>query len=243
MAFKDNLKNLSKDIQEIAYLVEKLQNNSHLSEIETDLLKHKLQLIYAEVLKLENTGYEQVSAGVNEETRPVQNEKPEPEFPEIIPLSKEEIHREKEAIPEARLPEPKSEPAHKEPLPGSGQQGRTAKIENAVLGDLFRDKQQFRNESLRNKEEIKDLSSMLQEQPIPDIVSAIGINERFMFIRELFNGDQSLYTSTIERLNSVSSEKEAREFISREFNWDLDQGAAKNLLDLTRRKLKNKDNG
>jgi len=242
MALKDNLKNLSKDIQEIAFLVEKFQNNSHLTKIETDLLKHKLQQLYGAVLKLENSRDEEIKVNKNDLDSPVE---PTPTSEkEVINKPIETIQDEKEVSP-SQPTSPEIESADKEPLLESRdlKNNHSATTDHQVLGDLLNEQHSFRNELLRNKEEIKDLSAKLQEKPISDISSAIGINERFMFIRELFNGDQALYTETIEALNGVASEEEARKLMSEKFDWNLNQGSAKDLLYLTQRKLKNKDNG
>ncbi len=57
------------------------------------------------------------------------------------------------------------------------------------------------NESLRQQVSSKDLSSKLTSQPISDIGGAMGLNEKFSFIQELFNNDPDKFTETINTLN------------------------------------------
>ncbi len=264
MTLAEKLKNLSKDIQEIAFLVEKLQNNSRLREIEIDLLKEKLQDAYSSVLHLEIVQTAENKNG--KKPAAIAEEKPEPESglqeEHSIPENRSEegetkqeetteimeeapvISSEAEGGEKAKSINPREEMKEKEPATElHKEQISPEKNGSAVIGDLFRDKQKFRNESLRNPEELNDISSRMQQTAISDISSAIGINERFMFIRELFNGDQTTYSKTIDRLNTVASEEEARHILSDELGGKLDKGPANELLDLVRRKLKNGGNG
>ena len=137
MALKDNLKKLSKDIQEIAFLVEKLQNNSHLTEIETDLLRQKLQLVYASVLKLETPGQEE-SPG--EKPAPEAQEAPPPAEKETIISEREETPMEETRVQVERHLVHEPESGHEDPLVGSGHQApeKPATNKNTVLGDLDR---------------------------------------------------------------------------------------------------------
>jgi len=78
-----------------------------------------------------------------------------------------------------------------------------------IVADHLQNGQNFRNESLRQQVSSKDLSSRLKSQPIPDIGAAIGLNEKFSFIRELFNNDPDKFTETINILNRASNFNEA----------------------------------
>jgi hypothetical protein len=82
----------------------------------------------------------------------------------------------------------------------------------------------------------KDSESISQGKPIADLMSAIGLNDRFTFIRELFDNDQKVFESTISELNSATSFNDAYNYMTRQFNWDMDGEAVQLLLDIIRRK-------
>jgi hypothetical protein len=48
-------------------------------------------------------------------------------------------------------------------------------------------------------------------KPLADIKAAIGINEKFLFINELFGGSMQEYTQAIQELNQARSLEEALE--------------------------------
>lgn len=75
------------------------------------------------------------------------------------------------------------------------------------------------NESLReNKTEI---SEKLFDTPIRDLKKAISINERYVFINELFNGDEAMYERSIKTINGFSIYPEAEYWIRRELKLKL----------------------
>ena len=49
-----------------------------------------------------------------------------------------------------------------------------------------------------------ELSDALQEVPVKDLKKAIGVNDRFLFINELFRGDEVMYERSIKTINSFS---------------------------------------
>jgi hypothetical protein len=65
----------------------------------------------------------------------------------------------------------------------------TKKEGKATIGDKFQNNEKnFVNENLGKNKENKDLTSRLQSKPITDLRASIGINEKFLFIKELFKG-------------------------------------------------------
>jgi len=61
-----------------------------------------------------------------------------------------------------------------------------------------------------------DLGDSLLETPIRDLKKAIGINDRFLYINELFRGDEAAYERSIKTINSFSILPEAEYWIQRE---------------------------
>lgn len=75
-----------------------------------------------------------------------------------------------------------------------------------------------------------------QAKPVTTISSAIGINDRFTFIRELFNNDHMAYEETIKVLDEASNFNEAYNYMIQQFDWDMDGETVQLLLDIIRRK-------
>jgi hypothetical protein len=69
-------------------------------------------------------------------------------------------------------------------------------------------------------EKLKAGKAELGEQhikiPLADLKSGIGINERFLFIKELFNEDETMYERCIKTINGFESLVEAETWIQRE---------------------------
>ena len=116
------------------------------------------------------------------------------------------------------------------------------KIEPEVIADLYMNTKRFRNESIQ-KDNTQDISSKFHSQPISDISLAIGLNDKFRYVRELFEGDNLQYAETLRFLNNVKSETEAVDYLNEQFEWDMETKLVKSLLELTSRKLKMTDNG
>jgi hypothetical protein len=68
----------------------------------------------------------------------------------------------------------------------------------------------------RLKEIRTELSDKLTDAPIKDLKKAIGINDRFLFINELFRGDEAMYERSIKTIQNFSILAEAEYWIRRE---------------------------
>ena len=66
----------------------------------------------------------------------------------------------------------------------------------------------------------------MTETPIKDLRKAIGINDRFLFINDLFRGDEVMYERSIKTINSFNIYPEAEYWITRELKtklgWDTE---------------------
>ncbi|HEX7846031.1 MAG TPA: hypothetical protein VF476_09555 [Chitinophagaceae bacterium] len=66
-----------------------------------------------------------------------------------------------------------------------------------------------------------ELMEVLKETPVKDLRKAIGINDRFLFINELFRGDETMYERSIKTINSFNIYPEAEYWINREMKTKL----------------------
>ena len=82
------------------------------------------------------------------------------------------------------------------------------------------------------------LVAKMKRKPIKDLRTAIGINEKFAFIK-LFGGDATVWTNALQKLNSFSSYWEAEAMLS-EFNqkykWKEEDETLQSLMDLVERR-------
>jgi hypothetical protein len=79
------------------------------------------------------------------------------------------------------------------------------------------------NEKL-NKTTENSLAEKLKQNRVNDLKHAIGINEKFLFINELFEGSLNEYNNAISQINSLTSKDEADKYIESElklkYNWN-----------------------
>lgn len=66
-----------------------------------------------------------------------------------------------------------------------------------------------------------EISEKLKGAPVKDLKKAIGINDRFLYINDLFRGDEVMYERSIKTINSFSIWPEAEYWIRRELKTKL----------------------
>jgi hypothetical protein len=98
-------------------------------------------------------------------------------------------------------------------------------------------------ESLNDRlKEVKvELSEKLTDAPIKDLKKAIGVNDRFLFINELFRGDEAMYERSIKTIQNFSIFAEAEFWIRRELKvkigWHDNHPVVKQFDQLVRRRF------
>lgn len=75
-----------------------------------------------------------------------------------------------------------------------------------------------------------------QVKPVSTILGAIGINDRYTFIRELFNNDPSAFAMTIRSLDEAPDFNTAYNYLTDQFDWNMDSEVVQALLEIIRRK-------
>ena len=95
------------------------------------------------------------------------------------------------------------------------------------------------NERLRETK--TELFDSLKEAPIRDLKKAIGINDKFLFVNELFRGDDTMYERSIKTINGFSIYPEAEYWIKRELKlklgWDDRHEVVKQFDQLVKRRF------
>ena len=92
--------------------------------------------------------------------------------------------------------------------------------------------------------EAKELSEKLSNMPITDLKTAMGINDRFLTINELFGGDGEAFNSVVSHLNQLGSYDEAKSYllsnVAETNNWSAPEKLKKaaNFINLVQRRYK-----
>ena len=75
--------------------------------------------------------------------------------------------------------------------------------------------------------------------PVSNVISAISLNDRVLFINTLFGEDPGLFQQTINAFNSMESVSEAVSYVMANFpDWNLCSEVVYRLMMAVRRKLK-----
>jgi hypothetical protein len=106
-----------------------------------------------------------------------------------------------------------------------------------IVADKFSHLANTYNEQLSSNKNEDDISALLKTQPVENLSDAIGLNDKFLYIRELFGGSQASYEQAITRLNSVHNLPDAKEIIMGYTSESDDNEFVKQLLELVKRKL------
>jgi len=141
--------------------------------------------------------------------------KPEDERPkteDLRPRTEDQRPRteDKSLTPEARRPTPFSD----QPEP-------VVRDISAIVADRFSDLHDSLHEALG----------------LADLSKAIGINDRFLFIRDLFDGNSDSYNQAISKIDEAQSFSDARALMITLAGDKSESDAGKQFLDLVKRKF------
>lgn len=106
-----------------------------------------------------------------------------------------------------------------------------------VLGEALAAPTKAVNEVLGQKTHHTDVAFKLRSSKVSDLRHSIGINDRFLLIRDLFNGDTKLYEQTISDLEQFVHLDDAMIYIQEHFDWDPDSDGVMLLVELLECKL------
>ncbi len=175
---------------------------------------------------------------------------PEPEFEsetepesELEPESEPESELESESVPTAPtpVPEPESKPRTSAFDPASDDTDRRTEggmpiaSAGAVLGEVINPRVQTLADTIAPPRDMA--SEILHNEPITDLRQAIGLNDKFLLIRDLFGGDGAAFERAIETLNGFDDLDDCMIFIAEHYAWNPNSDGAKLLMELLERKF------
>jgi len=232
MEIKYTIEILTKDIQDIEKLVGNLRNSEDDSTIDLDLALSKLRNVYEILTMIKADRLSELITGNQNLTQSeVVSEEKKPE-PAVIPEPEKTPEAEAKPVAESQaeaetVPEPKS---GTEPVAES--QAETA--DPSILAEKFSAESSI-NENLAGKQG-NDIESKLVGQPIDNISRNIGINDRFLIIRELFEGDSDQFRELVNSLDSADNYEAAMGIMEKQFAESMDHEGVEILEGLVKRR-------
>lgn len=256
---KNNLvKTIISEIKEIETLVIDIQKitaetgDINIHQIDIDLGLSRIRDLYEKFLELKTintvTGAtpddsivaEGSGGGEISEEEVVSETISEPETTEHQPEIEEKIPEDEKSSPtlfNQKLLDFNKEASAEEPVDKTEKASEAKDDKIKTVGDKYSDARQSVNDILaRNKKE-NNLAAKLQYTPISDLRSSIGINDRFKYINDLFDGNSDSFDQAIGRLNDLNNLNEAMEYISQNFEWDEENDSFKTLLKMIYRRF------
>lgn len=138
----------------------------------------------------------------------------------------------REINPKPQTPEPEPTPAPKpEPIVTEAPEEQQEVEQPKRIGDILGSKTTLADQM------IKDDAPTTPFNRITDIRKAMGLNDRFLMIRDLFAGDAERFEATIDTINEFDDLDECMIYIVENFKWNPDSEGAKLLVSLIERKL------
>lgn len=234
------------DLKELDRLLRTFSGKDHIPEAFIHLAQSKVSGIANEVGLLgslaqsssQTTAAPETTPQPESEPTPITAPAPEPEEEPKMEQTEEptedaqeqpkvesKVESKEQPKVESKLQKPTVAPPSSPEAPGT---------EKKVLGELLgKDRTSF-NEKLGNGQ---GNGSNKVLSPITDLRKGLGINDRFFFQRELFNGSSDVMNQTLDQLNQMNSMSSAKSFLAANFKWKPDQEAVHAFMDLLERRF------
>jgi hypothetical protein len=242
-------------------------NNKGIARIDIDLALEKIRRLYDMVLQLESGDIsmggkkpdktdipqETVVENLTEKEEPAQTDNKTEEQEEITPVKEKEEDTAEKNVQEKVVPEEKTphtpdlfetetkQKVHEKP---KKEESAPAAVTMDLFGETIADKiapeaDKTVADSISEKVNEKSVADVIQKTKIDDLKQTIGINEKFFFINELFDGNMKDYNETIDTLNGFNTKNEAVDYftgLKSKNQWKDDNEAVMQLMELIERR-------
>ena len=224
-------------MERLAELISKLKEQFEQKADSSKLLATTL-LIERELMKLESAQTPVNRSSKVSVVMPSSHQAYQPRVEQTVESHASISHHEEEREKPAQVVNrAKAQEFHFDPLteiPTLAQQ-HTMKEINEMLG--------IRDASLNDKlkENKIEVGHVVAEHPIKDLKKAIGINDRHIFINELFRGDEVMYERSLKTINGFRIFAEAEYWIERELKvklgWEEHKETTRHFYQLIKRRF------
>jgi len=106
-----------------------------------------------------------------------------------------------------------------------------------VVIDLFSEAEPAVNPKVKTE---SNLSQKFQQTRIDNLKSAIGINEKFQFVNDMFEGSTNEYHAAVDELNAFTDLEEANIYLNNlkdVYKWDMDKPVIRTFMELVKRRF------
>ena len=262
------IQEISRNLEALKMYADRLEKNAGKAHrIDIELMIEKTREIYDKLIQIdaliipfETEIPEEV---VPEPEKMKEEEIPEPQ-PEIVaeppkqeisePETEEKVEEkavqeeEHEAVPEPPVreePVKEEQPVSKEepevapePEPESRTEQHDEESPKSTI-DLFSTAEPTVSD-VYSEQETVTVADKFSHGNVNELREAIGINEKFLFINELFNGDMSKYNKVIDELDELTTFKGAETYLVElkvQYQWTEDNPAYRKLTELLKLKF------
>ncbi len=177
-----------------------------------------------------------------EKPEPVTTLKPAPEKievkPDIVKNEPEEVKEPQKAKAPIEVPPVEKPPVKEkiipkaEPVKAAPKKKKTPTTKRTI--DMYADSKNTLADKFQDNQD-KSIAAKMQKNKISDLKKAIGINEKFLFIKELFDGNTTEYDNAVKQLNSFDQREAALKYLKelqKKYSWDEESEALNQLIGL-----------
>jgi hypothetical protein len=240
MDFNSTIDLIIKDLNEASAIIDDLKNYPGVPELQVELAKAKCRSAGEVIAMLKSLKHQPVGKTIIIAAEPEAKElpreeikAPEPElrFQQVAPpVEKKPPERSVKIIQDEEVREKKVE---KKITAGKSEKVREG---SSIIADKFSNMPARVNEQMGTGMSEGDVTRIMKSKHINSLNAAIGINDRFLFIREIFDGNKDAYEQAIEKLELADNEADARAVIISYTGINNENEAVRQLLDLVKRK-------
>ncbi|MBE6201435.1 MAG: hypothetical protein E7134_04515 [Rikenellaceae bacterium] len=216
--------------EEVAEVAEPEPEPEPKPEIE---VRPKTKLAHSAILALyddEEDETEEEVAPAEEETNAVEEATDEDPEEVVIDMTEPIVEVEPEEVAEGAEPAPAVEPVA-EPAAAEEEEEQPVKV---VLGEVLGADQTTLADRIA-ADAPADVASVANAQK--SLVEMIGLNDKFILLRDLFHNNHDYYEAAIDQLDEFEDIDEAMLFIHDNFQWNPNSEGAKLLVELLSNKL------
>jgi hypothetical protein len=254
MEHKKLIKILLKDMGELEELISDVKTKGNLDDLEMEFIHTRAKGIM-QLLRLLDNKINKISETT---LRELQKEKPDGHVSDSPEIKEPDDNfdrekREEEELPSEKIPESREVVnssrdnhsvinGHKEVNISDSDDNQDDDEmlgeddgegeEHTRLGDSF-----LKGKSVNDIiTEQQKLEFKLSNRPVTSIKTAIGINDRFQYIRELFDNSALKFTDTVENLDSMDNIHDAVNYLRNNFKWKKNDTSLK-FVNLVKRRF------
>jgi|APHig6443717817_1056837.scaffolds.fasta_scaffold109032_2 hypothetical protein len=221
------LRIIQRDLNELNEITVELAGKAQISTLEIEFALGKSRIICQEFDYLKELNQQSLLSEL--QITPT-NSHPLKEIVSNKDFTEQEKEREEAEEKDTEIKEPEQDT----PVTAPEEVQRESDPGQKTVAEIFVQEKSL-NDSLATE---KTIDHKLSVSPVSKLEAAIGLNDRFQFIRELFNNDAELFSRTIRQIDQMQHLTEAVTFLNSTFKWKKNETSLK-FAQLVKRRFSN----